>query len=239
MSQETVLLIAVVFFAILTQAVSGSGLALIAMPLLIQLMAPLTAATLVSMMALTTQMIMLTRYRSNLHVRGLWQVMLGSVCGIPIGILALAQLDQRVILTALGVLLVSYSAYSLFFATVPEIKTQRWDFGVGFVSGLLGGAYNTGGPPYVIYGVGRRWAPAEFKANLQILLMVNSVIVGIAHLMAGHYTPEVLQDYVIALPVILVAAGTGFWLDQYIDVGMFRKIVLVLLLLIGIRMLIP
>lgn len=229
----------VIFAAVFIQAISGSGLALVSMPLLIGMMAPLEAATLVSLMAITVQMIMLSRYFRALTVRGLWRLIAGALIGIPIGILALSRLDEQIILTALGIFLVGYSLYSLFAPKIPEIKGKAWGFVFGLASGLLHGAYNTGGPPYVIYGVSQRWSLPQFKSNLQVLLMVNSASVVIAHLVAGHVTEAVLQYYVIAVPVILVGAFTGFFLDRFINEEMFRRIVLVVLLVIGISMLIP
>jgi uncharacterized protein len=233
----TLSLVIVVFLAILTQAISGSGLALVSMPLLVGIFDPLTAASLVALMALTTQAIMLFRYRRSVQLRRLWRLILSSALGIPLGVYALSQLDKQIILTALGVLLVSYALYSLLVPTLPEIKHPAWAYGFGFASGLLGGAYNTGGPPFVIYGMSQRWETAEFKGNLQVLLMVNSSLVVLTHIVAGHYTRDVLTYYAVSLPVIVVAALTGFWLDRFIDVTLFRKIVLVVLLIIGVRML--
>jgi uncharacterized membrane protein YfcA len=237
MTPELIWVALIVFFAILTQAVSGFGLALIAMPLLVQLIDPVEAAALVALMAVTTQLIMLARYRRALHLGGLWRLMVGSLLGIPIGVVALSRLDGGIILTVLGVILVSYALYSLFAPPLPVIRNPNWGFGFGFLSGLLGGAYNTGGPPYVIYGTSQRWETQQFKANLQVLLMVNSVTVVIAHLLVGHYTGSVLRDYAIALPMILAGALAGFWLDRYIDEALFRRIILILLLIIGGRML--
>ncbi len=227
----------IVFLAILTQAVAGSGLALIAMPLLVDILDPITAASLVALMAITTQLIMLVRYRQSLQARGLWRLMVGSLLGIPIGIYALSQLDKQIILTTLGLVLITYVAISFFTLPLPPFKHSCWGCGFGFLSGMLGGAYNTGGPPFVIYGLSQKWEPQRFKANLQLLLMVNSFSVVIAHFVAGHYTNEVLQNYLLALPMILLGALTGFWIDRYINPVVFRRIVLVVLLVIGVRML--
>jgi len=229
----------IVYFAILTQAISGSGLALVAMPLLIGVLPTLEAATLVSLMSITTQLIMLMRYYRALTFQGLWPLILGALVGIPIGILALSSLDQRLILTVLGVILIAYSLYGLFAPQIPPITNRKWAYVFGLISGLLHGAYNTGGPPYVIYGVSQRWSPPQFKCNLQVLLMVNTSSVVIAHIAAGHVTVDVLGNYLIALPMILLGAFTGFILDRYIDDKIFRKIVLVVLLVIGVKMLLP
>lgn len=229
----------IVYFAILTQAISGSGLALVAMPLLIGVLPTLQAATLVSLMSITTQVIMLMRYYRALTFHGLWRLILGALVGIPIGIFALARLDQRLILTVLGIFLIAYSLYGLFAPKIPPIKNPNWAYAFGLISGLLHGAYNTGGPPYVIYGVSQQWSPPQFKCNLQVLLMVNTSSVVVAHIAAGHVTVDVLGNYLIALPMILLGAFTGFILDRYIDDRVFRKIVLIVLLVIGVKMLLP
>ncbi len=229
----------IVFLAILVQAISGSGLALVAMPLLIGLLAPLEAATLVSLMSITTQSIMIMRYYRALTFQGLGRLIVGALIGIPIGIIALSQLNERLILTLLGVILVGYSLYSLFAPKIPQVKNPNWGYAFGFASGLLHGAYNTGGPPYAIYCTTQNWSPPQFKCNMQVLLMVNSASVVIAHLVAGHVTPVVLQNYLIALPMILLATMTGFFLDRYINEQAFKRIVLIVLLVIGVKMLIP
>jgi hypothetical protein len=237
MTPELLLIAVIVFFAILTQAVSGFGLALVAMPLFVGFLDPVEAASLVALMATTTQIIMLLRYGRALKIGGLWRLMLGSLVGIPIGVIALSQLDSEIILFALGVILVAYALYSLVAPPLPLITNPNWGYAFGFASGLLGGAYNTGGPPFVIYGTSQRWETQVFKANLQVLLMVNSVSVVIAHVLAGHYTETVLRDYAIALPMIVLGALAGFWLDRYINETLYRKIILVLLLVIGVRLL--
>jgi hypothetical protein len=239
MEADLLIIALVVYAAILTQAISGSGLALISMPLLVPILMPVPAASLVALMAITTQLVMLTRYRQHVNFRAIWRLMVGSVVGIPLGVLALAQLDSRIILTVLGALLVGYSLYSLRRPVLPVIVNKRWAFAFGFASGLLGGAYNTGGPPYVIYGTACCWQPAEYKGNLQALLMVNSALTVTAHLFAGHYTGDVLRTYAVAVPMILLGTATGFWLDRHINEALFRKIVLIVLLIIGVRMLIP
>lgn len=230
------LVAAITLFAAFVQAVTGSGLALIAMPFLVQALDPVAAAALVALMALTTQLIMTTRYRRAIRIGALWRLALGSVAGIPIGVLALSRLDERVILTLLGVLLVAYALYGLFNFRLPRIEGTGWQYVFGFVSGLLHGAYNTGGPPYVIYGMCACWEPQTFKGNLQGLLMVNSISVIAAHIVAGHYTRLVFENYLVAAPMIVLGALIGFWLDRYLNPGLFRRLVLALLLVIGARM---
>ena len=233
------ILIIIVFLAILIQAVSGSGLALVAMPLLVGLLEPVEAATLVALLALTTQILMLMRYHHTVQLRVIWRLLVGSLVGIPIGIFALSALDKHIILTMLGITLISYSLYSLFVTTVPELKNPRYGYLFGFLSGLLGGAYNTSGPPAVIYGMSQHWEPAEYKGNLQAALMANSIIVTVAHMLSGHVTPTILNYYAVAFPVILVAIVIGFSLDKVFNAVTFKRLVIAVLITIGVKMLLP
>lgn len=236
---DTVLIVAfIIYCAVLTQTLAGSGLGLVAMPFLVGLLGPLNAAALTAMVAFTIQIIILIRYKRDLKFDGLWRLAAGMIVGIPLGIEALSRLDERLILTALGLLLVFYSLYNLFTPTMPEIKRHGWGFGFGFASGLLSGAYNTGGPPLVIYGMSRRWPNVEYKVNLQLLLLVSSSFVTFNHFLRGNYTGFVLENYLVALPMIALGATTGFYLDRFINAILFKRMVLVLLLIIGVRMLI-
>ncbi|MBL8157483.1 MAG: sulfite exporter TauE/SafE family protein, partial [Anaerolineae bacterium] len=51
-----------------------------------------------------------------------------------------------------------------------------------------------------------------------------------------HYNPSVLQTALMGLPVMLVGLVVGWSLDRYINPETFRKLVLVLLVLIGLRL---
>lgn len=109
--------------------------------------------------------------------------------------------------------------------------------GFGFVAGLLSGAYNTSGPPVVIYGNCRQWLPAEFKCNLQGFFLLNSAAVIATHALSGNFTRPVWQAYSLALPAIGLGLVAGFTLDKRIEPAVFRKIVLLLLIVLGVRLL--
>jgi uncharacterized membrane protein YfcA len=225
-----------IFLAIITQSLAGFGLGLVSMALLAEPLGVQTAAPLIALVAITAEVIMLFRYRSAFNLAAVRRLVLASVVGIPLGILALRQVNQNIALTILGLVLISYSLYALVTPRLPEIKNPRWAYGFGFVAGLLSGAYNTGGPPYVVYGTCSRWQPAEFKSNLQGIFIVNSVMVIGGHALSHNFTAPVWRDYLIALPAIGLGMWLGFRLDRYLDPALFRKLVLLLLLLLGASM---
>jgi len=56
------------------------------------------------------------------------------------------------------------------------------------------------------------------------------------HALSQNFTPPVWQDYLLALPAIGLGLWLGFRLDRYMNPALFRKIVLVLLVILGLRL---
>lgn len=233
------LLLLIIFVAIFTQAVSGFGLALVSMPLLVAMLGIQMATPLVALVAFTAELLMLLRYRHAFNLRAVARLSVASVVGIPLGVYLLRRANPDAITALLGVIIIAYALYALFSPRLPELNHPAWAYGLGFVAGLLSGAYNTSGPPVVIYGTCRRWPPAGFKSNLQGFFLLNSCVTIAVHSLSGSMTRPVLQSYLQSLPAIALGLLAGFALDNRINQHTFRRIVLILLLLLGARLLWP
>lgn len=206
------------------------------MPLLILIMDIQTATPLVALVAVTAEIVLLFRYRQHIGFRTVWRLSAASLIGIPLGVVGLSKIDSAIILTGLGVVITGYALYALLNLCLPRVEHPRWAFGFGFIAGLLSGAYNTSGPPVVIYGNCRRWQPQEFKANLQGFFLLNSFMVITSHTLTGHFTTEVIHYYFMALPAVIAALVAGLYLDRFINPLWFRKLILVLLVFLGLRL---
>ncbi len=231
-----VFLAAIVFLSFLTLSLAGFGHALVAMPLLTPALGLRLAAPLVALISITGEALMLIRHRRALHFKTVRRLLLGSVVGIPLGVLLLGA-DEVVGPKVLGTIAAAYGLYGLLNFRLPHIRHPNWAVAFGFTAGLFTGAYNTGGPPLVIYGTCRRWDPAEFKSSLQGLFVINSLVVVSTHALAGNFTATVWQGYLIALPAMLLGLLVGFRLERYVNPRLFRRLVLALLVLLGLRLL--
>lgn len=234
---DLVAFIAIIFLGVFTQSLTGFGSALVAMTVLPSLLGLQVAAPLVALVAATAEVILLLRFRGALVLQPVWRMAIGAVVGIPLGVLILRQVNENITLTILGIVIIAYAFYALFHFKLPGLKQPRWAFAFGFAAGVLGGAYNTSGPPAVIYGDSSRWSPAEFKANLQAFFLLSDVLVVAAHGVSGNLTGQVWQLYLLALPVIGLGILAGWYCERFINPAMFRNIVLWLLIGLGLRML--
>jgi uncharacterized protein len=72
---------------------------------------------------------------------------------------------------------------------------------------------------------------------LQGFFLLNSAAVILTHALGGNFTRPVWQAYGLALPAIGLGLVAGFALDKRIEPAVFRKIVLLLLIVLGVKLL--
>jgi uncharacterized membrane protein YfcA len=115
---------------------------------------------------------------------------------------------------------------------------ERFSILFGFIAGILGGAYNTNGPPTVIYGVLRRWSSQHFRATLQGIFFPTGMIITISHGISGLWTGFVITTYIYALPGIIFAFFLGNKIHHKLNEDEFKKIIYSFILIIGIVLII-
>jgi len=145
----TILLILIIsFFAALVRSTLGFGEALIAVPFFL-LFLPVDVA-----------------------------VPMAAILGLPLGILILTYANETIVKTGLGVIIILYSLYSLYFTKNKALQAENkfWLFLCGFLSGVFGGAYGINGPPLVVYGNLRQWSAKHFRATLQAYFLPVSLL---------------------------------------------------------------
>ena len=146
------------------------------------------------------------------------------------------EICQSISLAGLGVMIAGYALFALLNLRLPKMTQPAWGYAFGFLGGLLGGAYNTSGPPVIVYGNCLRWEPDEFKSNLQGFFLIASFAIAIGHALNRNLTPDVWHYFLISIPAIVIGIWAGTSLDKYLNPDNFRKIVLVLLIVMGIRL---
>ncbi len=225
----------VVFFAVFTQCLTGFGSGLVSMAFLPGMLGIKTAAPLVALITGTMELILLIRFRAAFNLKAVWRLAVTTLLGLPLGVWALKGLSDKILLPVLGVVMSGYALYALLNLKLPRLEHSAWAYLTGFLSGILSGAYSVGGPPVIIYGNCRCWEPDEFKSNLQGFFLLNDSLAIIYHGIAGNLTHAVWTGYLWALPVIGIGILAGAQLDRILNPRTFRKIVLVLLVIMGIR----
>ena len=229
-------MLSILFVATLVHASLGFGTALVAMPLLVLVLGLYTATPLVALVVLITITVLLFREWRHMDIRSAWQLLVASVFGIPIGLLLLRVAPAYLVKSILGVILIGFSVYNLTRPRLPVISRGPLVYVFGFVAGILGGAYNTNGPPVVLYGALSRWSPEQFRATVQGYFLPSAVMVCVGHAAAGLWSSEVFKLAALAAPVVLIGNLIGVWLARRIPAERFTQILYVVLTALGALM---
>ena len=228
---QTACVALVMFFAALTRSTFGFGEALVAMPLLALVLNEVKVATaLVALNSIVNSLLILATGPESTDWRGGWRLMIGCLVGTPVGVYVLIYVPESFVKLLLAVVLIAFSIYSLHRPRTWHLEQDGWAYPFGFVAGVLGGAYNTSGPPLVIFGSLRGWSPAQFRATLQGVFLPNALLVLAIHYSAGLWSTEVLQYLKWTVPGVVLSVPLGYWLNRRIHPQHFQRFLYSLLL---------
>jgi uncharacterized membrane protein YfcA len=233
-------ILAIISIATVFRSAFGFGESLVAVPLL-ALWIPLNVAVPLSVLvSITIAAVVVVQDWKKIHLRSAGGLILYTLIGIPIGLVALVHFNEQIVKALLGAIIIIFSLYLLIGKQLKELKTDNfiWLFTCGLLAGILGGAYGINGPPLVIYGAKRRWSAQHFRATLQGYFLVASIVGMIGYWFSGLLVPAVWHYYLRSLVVILPAVFLGRVINHRLHGDNFFKHVYFVLLGIGLFLLI-
>jgi len=231
--QTYILICLIVFFAGFTQGLSGFGSILLSLPLLAIFLDIKIVIPLVALYGLSITIILLIQLWKYLDWQKIFPLFLGALPGIPIGVCFLKKLDKGMVQWILGIMLISYSLYSLFFRSSNKEIKEGWAYLFGFFSGCLGGALSASGPAVIVYTSLQAWSKDKIKVTLQGFFMVSGVAVIFFHALSGLTTITVLRFFLVSLPLLFLGTYTGSFFYGKIDEEDYKKVMLIILAFLG------
>lgn len=236
-----VLIAGAVFAGALMRSTFGFGDSVISMPLLALLLIPFTVAVaLIGLTGLTTALFSVIsgwKDRDPLVIR---KLTVATLIDIPCGLILVQFAPQSFINLILGTVLFLYSLYSL----TASVKRQKYLEGkfenanyaypFGFLSGMLGSAYNMNGIPIVLYAATRDWSPRQFLGTVQSHFIISSSFIVMGQFFSGFWTKELGVYYIFSVPALLIAMYLGRLLYRKIDADKFRHYIFIMILILGV-----
>lgn len=234
----SVLMVLAVFLGALTRATFGFGEAVVAMPLLALLPVSLhTSASLVGLAGLAVALLSLAGGLRRVDTAALVRLFVGTLCGIPLGIVLLVEVPADAAMGVLGAVLALHGFDRLRARQRRVDAGLGWAYPTGLLAGALGSAYNLLGAPVAVYGTLRGWEPEEFRGTLQAHFAIAGALVVSAQALGGVWTPAVPRLFAAALPAIALATWCGHRLHRRIPAERFAGAVHLLVLALGVLLL--
>lgn len=205
----------------------GFGEALFAVPFFLLFLPVDVAVPLAVMLSIVIALVVVIQDHKKIHFHSAKWLIIYAVLGLPLGILILTYANETIVKTGLGLLIILYSLYSLYFTKNKALEEDNkfWLFVCGFLSGVFGGAYGLNGPPLVVYGNLRQWSAKHFRATLQAYFLPVSLLSVVGYYSKGLITTEVNIYFLYSLITTIPAIFLGRYLNHKLKDGAFFKYV--------------
>ena len=120
--------------------------------------------------------------------------------------------------------------------SIPPERRVVAEWGIGLISGALGGLAGTWGPTTVLYLMAIDTPKARQMVVQGVIYGAGSVVLVLAHLRSGLLNGETVWFSAALLPAALAGMWLGFRLQDRMDADLFRKVTLVVLVVAGINL---
>ncbi|HJN13415.1 MAG: sulfite exporter TauE/SafE family protein [Pirellulaceae bacterium] len=232
--QIILVVVAIVFAGALTRSTFGFGEALVAMPLMSTVVDVKFAATLIALSSTLNAMGILFSDWQGLQWRATKRLAIATLVGVPVGVLGVEYIPEIWIKIVLAFVVIGFAVYNLLKPTLLKLRTDRTAPAFGLVSGVLGGAYVTLGPPLVIFATLRGWEPRQFRSTLQGVFFPASIFVCLNHFWYGRWNSDVFACLLASIPLMAIGLLLGWWLNRRFSTTQFKRCVFALLLASGL-----
>ena len=228
------------FLGGVTSGLAGFAMGLVVSGVYLHFLTPLQTAALIVGYGFATQGYGVWALRHAVRWRSAAPFIVGGLIGVPAGTMLLTYIDPANMRIGVGVLLIVYSIYSL---ARPAIKLTHegvpTEVGVGFLNGLLAGMTGLVGIVVVIWCQLRNWPKDVQRAIFQPVLLATILTSTASLSIAGAVTTETAKLYLLGLPSMLTGTWVGLRLYGRLNDAVFRKIILILLLVSGVSLVVP
>ncbi|MEM7641413.1 MAG: sulfite exporter TauE/SafE family protein [Pseudomonadota bacterium] len=151
---------------------------------------------------------------------------------------AVASIPANAFYFILGVPVVALSLLQLsgIRLTIPPHRHIAAEWGIGLISGILGGLAGTWGPTTVLYLMAINTPKARQMVVQGVIYGLGSIVLVSAHLRSGILNGETIWFSAALLPAALIGMTIGFRIQDRMDQELFRKATLIVLVVAGINL---
>jgi len=229
------------FLALLSfsvQSAFGFGGALILIPVLTLKTQIVVITPLLAIMGLLQSIGIAWESRHSIKKDLLWQLLLCVAATAPVGIFFVTLFEEYIVKTILGFVIVAAGSAMLVGKNMGLNRSYASPYIFGPIAGVLGGSYNTMGPPLVIFLQLRGLDPASFRATLHAFTVWSNVVILFLYWQLGHLQKESLEFLIQLLLPLLIGSMIGKYIFNKTKINKYGAIVSCLLILLGFVMIV-
>ena len=222
------------------KGVVGLGLPIVTMAILLNFLPPLTVLGLLVVPIVITNLGLAVRSGNLMEpIRRFWLMIVLAIIFLFIGAEIIVNIETAVLFGILGCFVVLFSASNLMKPRVHPLKpeTEKWAGPLaGALGGLLGGISTIWGPPMMMFFVMLKLDKDTFVRTVSLAWLILSIPLTIAYWRNGIFAGDVIGLSFAACVPGMIGIRIGENIREHIDQETFRKVMLVILLIIGLNL---
>lgn len=224
--------------AFFVRGFSGFGAMLLLTPLLLLVMDVRTAVVAAALVSFVSGTVVATQSRRHTEWPLLRLLVVVALPGLLVGSLLLAWVDTRLLGRAFGVLTALFALRILLAQRQVHRIPRPWPRAVlyvaGALSGLMGGAFGTSGPPVMVYLEQRLTARQSLRATMLAYFLALDGVRLALYAASGLLTWQATRAGLVMVPASLIGGHIGTLLHDRVSERHFRVAVALLLLATGL-----
>lgn len=224
----------------IAKGITGIGLPIISIAILVNFLPPSLCIAIVVIPILVTNLWQAVRAKNFLEpIRRFWLMIIFFISFLILGSFLLVRLDTQLLFAALGVSVLIFSGSSLIRpAQMPLSKsTERWLGPVaGVAGGLLGGISTIWGPPMMMFLMSLHLKKDDWVRTVGLIWFLGAVPLTISFWANGMLNAQSFPLSVAACVPGMIGILIGERVREWINQETFRKVMLILLFLIGLNL---
>jgi uncharacterized membrane protein YfcA len=217
----------------------GVGLPMVATPI-ISIFAPIPEVVAVTYFAILTTNVYQAVSGGHLTItfRRFWPMLLTIAAMVPFGTYSLIRFSGSTVAVILGIAVALFALASLVSPTlrVPQRLERALSMIAGAIGGFFGGMVLIGGPPVIMLMVGLHLKKEEFIGAIGLVYLSMLIPAGLTFVIMGVLRTEHIIPGLFAMIPVGVALLAGQWLRGRFDQELFRKVLLISMILIGLNL---
>ena len=224
----------VIILAAAVSGLTGFGLAIVGVPLLLVFFEPAEVVVLIAFTSVFTNAVIIQDSWREVETRSIFSLIPWAILGLVFGTEVLLSVNPDYIRLGVGVIVVLSAILLLRDVTVRGIEGRWGTVLAGATSGALSTSTGIAGPPIVLLFAARGLPKASFRASNAAYFLLLSVAIVVV--LFARSIVEVSQLWTAAalVPAAFIGKTLGTTLVKRLSNEAFRKITLMVVLFTGV-----
>lgn len=219
----------------------GSGLGILAVPLLAMVVSPIQAAAIMLPILCFMDLLGLWAYRGKWIWPELRILLPASLIGIGVGTLMFEIMSPARLRLLLGIVAIAFTLHHYLQAYLSKTTHQKLfaptiGMGAAALAGFTSFIAHAGGPPITMYLLRRGIDRTQFVATTVVFFAVVNYVKLVPYSWLGQFDDRNLMTSLILAPLAPLSIGLGVWLHNRVTDRFFFQVAYAMLFLVGVKL---